>query len=198
MVYNIVSRVFCYRQCGTCCCAPCGATPFLINHRPHTAWSPDNPQPAGLLLPPWALGRVHYYELTGRRQCSDDSCWWSFEPVFLFSTNPSLLIAVVLASACLGFTGFEALGQRSVDLPGCHSNSQQHQLSRELANHGGSRQRALLIHPLPSGEQRKQGTWDGGGHLLWWLLSHTSSVLVCVRTDGGCGKGLFLLLHSNC
>lgn len=98
-----------------------------------------------------------------------------------FSSNPSRLISVVLASACLGFTGFEAMWQRSVDLSGCHRNSRQHQLSRELADHGGSRQRALLSHPLPSGEQRKQDTrgWEGG-HLLWCVLSHTSMVLVCV------------------
>lgn len=45
-----------------------------------------------------------------------------------------------LAFSHLGFTNFEPLGRRSADLPGCHSNSQQHQMSRELADHDKSRQ----------------------------------------------------------
>lgn len=32
--------------------------PFLINHRPHTAWSPDNPQPAGLLPSPMSIRKA--------------------------------------------------------------------------------------------------------------------------------------------
>lgn len=61
-----------------------------------------------------------------------------------------------LVFTCLGFTSFEAPGQRSVDFPCRHSNSQHHQMSRELVDHNGARQRALLSQPLPSGEQRRQ------------------------------------------
>lgn len=51
---------------------------------------------------------------------------------------------------------------------------QQHQLSRELAKHYGSRQRAVLSQPLPSGKHRKQGKgWCVfGGDLLLKMLSH--------------------------
>lgn len=100
-----------------------------------------------------------------------------------FSSNPSRLISVILASACLGFTGFEALGQRSVDLSGRHRNSRQHQLSRELADHGGSRQRALLSHPLPFGEQRKQGM-GGGTSFMVHTLSHFLGFGLCLNQWG--------------
>lgn len=109
-------------------------------------------------LPSSILWRLRHYQLTWWRCHTNDSCWWSYEPAPFFNWNSSFMYPPpgFLVFTCLGFTSFEAPGQRSVDFPCHHSNSQHHQMSRELVDHNGARQRALLSQPLPSGEQRRQ------------------------------------------
>lgn len=70
-----------------------------------------------------------------------------------------------LASTCLGFTSFEAQGQGSVDLPGRHSNSRQHQMSRDLADHDRSGQTPLVSLPLPFWRAEEAGQ---GERAVFW------------------------------
>lgn len=82
-----------------------------------------------------------------------------------------------LASSRLGFTSFDPLGQRSVDLPGRHSNSRQHQMSSELADHVEGRQRGLCsASHLPSGEQGKQDRRRENGTVFF--VKHALSLLL--------------------
>lgn len=90
-----------------------------------------------------------------RRQHSNDSCQWSFEqPPFSIETPhftyPHQAFWLSLASGSQVLNRWE---QRSVDLPGRHGNSQQHQMSRDLANHNKAESSAWLALR----KQRMQG-----------------------------------------
>lgn len=88
-----VRSICCYHQCGTCCWAPCGATPCLINHKP-CAGALTTHNLVAYHLPSCILGSLcPIIKLTGTRQHTNDSCQWSFEPAPFFNLNSSLHIS---------------------------------------------------------------------------------------------------------
>lgn len=141
---------------------------------------------------------LQYYLLTGRRQSLNDSCQWSFEPTpLLFNWNFSLHIPPpsCLALSPLGFTSFEPLGQRPVDLPGRHGNSSQHQMSRELPNNDDGRQRAVLYQPhflLGNRGSRTEGERS-------LFVKHTLSFFglgLSLKCWAGGGRGILVFMEG--
>lgn len=153
-----VRSICCYHQWGTCCWAPCGATTCLINPKP-CAEALTTHNLVAYHLPSCILGwlcTIMCSQEQGNTAMTAASGHLNQPPISIETPHFMYPPPSFLAVSRHGFTSFEPLGQRSVDLPGHHSNSLQHQMSRELADHDEGRQRALFGQPLPSGEQRKQ------------------------------------------
>lgn len=132
--------------------------PCLINHKP-CAGALTTHNLVAYHLPSCVLGRLCTTicsQEEGNTALTAASGHLNQPPFSIATPHFSYPPPSFLAVSRLGFISFEPLGQRSVDLPGRHGNSRQHQMSRELADHDEGRQRSLLGRPLPSGAQRKQ------------------------------------------
>lgn len=98
-----------------------------------------------------------------------------------------------LASSRLGFTSFDPLGQRSVDLPGRHGNSRQHQMSSELADHVEGRQRALLGQPPSFWRAGEAGQKERERNSIFCQACSLPPPWLSfgVLSAEGCGRGVF-------
>lgn len=158
---------------------------------------------AHYLPPHWTMGGFHRYQLTGRKQCSNDSCCWSFQPTRSFSWKSSLLIFRVLAFACLGFTGFKAPGQRSegfarssqwllnISCQGSWPSIAAAGKELCLANH-------FLLGSTGSRVLEGEGICVCVEGSLLKILSHPFGFGLCLGWWGGCSKGVFPLSCANC
>lgn len=141
-------------------------SPVLEPWQPTTWWPTTSPhvywEVSAPLLSSQEQGNTPMTAASGHLNQSP----FSIETLHLTYPPPSFL-----AFSRLGFTSFEPLGQRSVYLPGRHSNSWQHQMSSELADHD-------------EGRQRKQDWREKNSR----FVKHTLSLFLCFRSVSGRGE----------